>query len=307
MPRAAVEQRDFNSLIRFQNQKGHFVCVGLDTNPDVLEALIAKGLPLGLRKRATMAEKVVAFNKRVIDATEYAAAAYKPNAAFYRRLGHLGPWALKETIQYAHTRVPGAVVIEDAKIADIGNTNEHYAHEVFDYHGADAVTVHPYFGGEAMEPFLKRRNKGIIFLAKTSNPGAAEIQNLVARIPDKGGDTEPIYEHVARLARYQWNTGNNVGLVAGATHPEEAGRVRQIVGPDMFVLSPGVGAQGQTAAEIVPLVMRIGDTGAINSSRDIIFPKGVEPDTHYFDRVRDAAHTLNREIFRAQQSDGVSF
>ena len=288
MPRAAIEQRDFNSLIRFQNQdRGHFVCVGLDTNPDVLEALIAKGLPLGLRKRATMAEKVVEFNKRVIDATEHVAAAYKPNAAFYRRLGHLGPWALKETIQYAHARVPGAVVIEDAKIADIGSTNEHYAREVFDYHGADAVTVQPYFGGEAMKPFLDRRHKGIIFLAKTSNPGSAEIQNLVAQIPDpQGGGTEPIYEHVARLARYHWNANNNIGLVAGATHSEEAGRVRQIVGPDMFVLSPGVGAQGQTAAEIVPLVMRIGIPG-INSS-GYHFPKGVEPDTHYFDRVHDA-------------------
>lgn len=301
MPRAAHAERDFYSLVDRQNANGRYVCVGLDTDPDVIASLIANGLPLGLRKRATMAEKVVAFNRHVIDATADIAAAYKPNAAFYRRLGHLGSWALKETIGYAHTRTPRALVIEDAKIADIGSTNKHYAIEVFDGHGADAVTVHPYFGGEAMSPFLDRRHNGIIFLAKTSNPGAAELQNLVAQIPQgQGGGTEPIYEHVAQLARYYWNANNNVGLVAGATHPEESGRVRTIVGPEMFVLSPGVGAQGQTAAEIVPLVMRIGDTGVINSSRDIIFPKGVEPDTHYFDRVHDAAHTLNREIFRAQ-------
>ena len=301
MPRAARIERDFYSLIGEQNANGKYVCVGLDTDPDVLASLTAKGLPLGVRKRATMAEKMLAFNRHVIDATADVAAAYKPNAAFYRRLGPMGSWALKETIGYAHTRAPRAVVIEDAKIADIGSTNKHYAMEVFDGHGADAVTVHPYFGGEAMSPFLDRRHKGIIFLAKTSNPGSAEIQNLVAQIPDpQGGGTEPIYEHVARLARYHWNANNNIGLVAGATHPEEAGRVRKIVGPDMFVLSPGVGAQGQNAADIVPHVLRRGNIGVINSSRAIIFPKDALPGDGFFQGVRDQALKLDTEIREAQ-------
>lgn len=301
MPRAARIERDFYSLIGEQNANGKYVCVGLDTDPDVLVSLIANGLPLGLRKRATMAEKIVAFNRHVIDATADIAAAYKPNAAFYRRLGHLGSWALKETIGYAHTRAPRAVVIEDAKIADIGSTNKHYAVEVFDGHKADAVTVHPYFGGEAMSPFLDRRHKGIIFLAKTSNPGAAELQNLVAQIPlGQGGGTEPIFEHVARLARYHWNANNNVGLVAGATHPEESERVRQIVGPEMFILSPGVGAQGQSAADIVPRVLRTGDIGVINSSRAIIFPKDVPPEKDFFQGVRGQALKLDFEIREAQ-------
>ncbi len=226
------------------------VSVGLDPDLDRLPEFLADAdLPRW------------AFNRRVIDATHEHAACYKPNAAFYEDAE--GWRALRETVAYAHGK--GVPVLLDAKRADIGNTARKYA-AVLDE--VDAVTVNPYLGQDALQPFLSRPEKGIFVLCRTSNPGGADLQGLEL------STGEPLYRRVAALADL-WNEHGNVGLVVGATTPEELEEVRAEV-PDVPFLVPGVGAQGGDAEAAVEhgLADRRDSAvgvGLVNSSRGIIF------------------------------------
>jgi len=222
------------------------VSVGLDPDPDrIPDHLADADLPRW------------AFNRRIIDATHEHAAAYKPNAAFYEDAD--GWRALRETVAYAHGKdVP---VLLDAKRADIGNTARQYA-GLLDETGADAITVNPYMGRDSLEPFLSRTGTGVFVLCRTSNAGGADIQNLELA---SGGS---VYERVAELAA-DWNDRDNVGLVVGATAPEELEAIRETV-PDLPFLVPGVGAQGGDAEAAVEFGLSDG-VGLVNSSRGIIF------------------------------------
>jgi orotidine-5'-phosphate decarboxylase len=167
------------------------------------------------------------------------------------------------------------VVILDAKRADIGNTNEGYAKFAYDFLGADAITLHPYLGREALKPFLDRVDKGAIILCRTSNPGAGEFQDLLvsksqpAEALAKEG--RPLYQIVAGNVAGEWNYNNNCALVVGATHPTELEIVRRIVG-EMPILIPGIGAQGGDVEKTVKAgVDKNGLNAIINSSRGIIF------------------------------------
>ncbi|QSG14304.1 orotidine-5'-phosphate decarboxylase [Halapricum desulfuricans] len=233
------------------------VSVGLDPDPDRLPEHVADAdLPR------------FQFNRRIIDATHEHAACYKPNAAFYE--GADGWAALAETIAYAHGK--GVPVLLDAKRGDIGNTARQYA-DTLDPDGldADAITVNPYMGRDSLEPFLQREDKGVFVLCRTSNPGGADLQDLEL------SSGEPLYERVAALADL-WNANGNVGLVVGATNPDELESIREIV-PDVPFLVPGVGAQGGDAEAAVEhgLTARWSDAddapgvGLVNSSRGIIF------------------------------------
>lgn len=198
------------------------------------------------------------FNKAIIDATHDLVCAYKPNSAFYEGSGAKGVEQLKLTCDYIRETYPDVVIILDAKRADIGNTNEGYVRYVFDYLGADAVTLHPYLGKEALKPFLDREEKGSIILCRTSNPGAGEFQDAMYKT---------VAEHVAK----EWNGNNNCAIVVGATYPTELEIVRRIVG-DMPILIPGVGAQGGDVEKTVKAgVDSRGKNAIINSSRGIIF------------------------------------
>lgn len=220
------------------------VCVGLDPDMQRLpEHLHEHDLPRW------------AFNRRIIDATHEHAAAYKPNAAFYEDSD--GWRALRETIAYAEGK--GVPVVLDAKRGDIGNTARQYA-SLLDH--ADAITVNPYLGQDSLEPFLSQEEKGVFVLCRTSNTGGADIQDLTL---DSG---ETVYERVADLAA-EWNERENVGLVVGATAPEELQDVRERV-PDLPFLVPGVGAQGGDAEAAVEFGLADG-VGLVNSSRGIIF------------------------------------
>jgi orotidine-5'-phosphate decarboxylase len=220
------------------------VSVGLDPDTDRLpDHLLDEDLPRW------------AFNRRIIDATHEHAACYKPNAAFYEDPD--GWRALVETIAYAHGKdVP---VLLDAKRGDIGNTARQYA-GLLDR--ADAITVNPFMGRDSLEPFLEREEAGVFVLCRTSNPGGADLQNLELE------SGEPVYERVAALAD-TWNRNGNVGLVVGATQPEELEAIRTIV-PDLPFLVPGVGAQGGDAEAAVEHGLADG-VGLVNSSRGIIF------------------------------------
>ncbi|PSP32597.1 orotidine-5'-phosphate decarboxylase [Halobacteriales archaeon QH_10_67_22] len=195
-----------------------------------------------------------AFNRRIIDATHEHAAAYKPNVAFYEDAD--GWRALVETIAYADGKdVP---VLLDAKRADIGNTARQYAQLLDDDGlGADAITVNPYLGRDSLEPFLSRTEAGVFVLCRTSNAGGADLQDLEL------ASGEPLYERVAALADV-WNDAGNVGLVVGATAPEELETVREIV-PDIPFLVPGVGAQGGDAEAAVEFGL---STGIAEQYRD---------------------------------------
>ena len=249
---------------------GSIVSVGLDADPERIPThLHDADLPR------------FAFNRRIIDATAEHAAAFKPNAAFYEDPD--GWQSLEETIAYAHGKdVP---VVLDAKRADIGNTARQYAH-LLDL--ADAITVNPYLGGDALSPFLTRADAGVFVLCRTSNPGGADLQNL-----DLAGGGR-VFERVAELA-VSWNERGNVGLVVGATAPEELETLRERV-PDLPFLVPGVGAQGGDV-EAAATYCTAGGAGLVNSSRGIIFA-GEEAGEDFAAAAGAAARRLKEDLNR---------
>jgi orotidine-5'-phosphate decarboxylase len=228
------------------------LCVGLDTD--------IQRLPVSLRARS---DGIFAFNKAIIDATADLVCCYKPQIAYYASAG--AEEQLQATIAYLHELdVP---VLLDAKRGDIGSTAEHYAREAFERYGADAITVNPYMGYDSLAPYLEYRDKGVFILCRTSNPGGADIQNLLLESGQR------LYEHVAEQAATQWNKYGNMGLVTGATQPAELARIREITG-DMPFLVPGVGAQGGDVAAL----MAAGQGGSliINSSRAVLYASSAE-------------------------------
>ncbi len=200
------------------------LCVGLDPHPADLPELS------GAAARE--------FCLRLIDATAEVALAYKPNAAFFEAFGPQGIAALGEVIAAVPAGIP---VILDAKRGDIASTAEAYARAAFTTLGAHAITLNPYLGRDSIEPFIGDSEKGAFVLCKTSNPGAADLQDLTVQHTAYSVPCM-LYEHVARLAA-EWNTRNNLGLVVGATQLEALARVRAAA-PDLWFLAPGVGAQG---------------------------------------------------------------
>jgi orotidine-5'-phosphate decarboxylase len=228
-------------------ERNTMLCVGLDTD--------SIKIPVHL---AANADAIIDFNRAIIDATHDLVCCYKPQIAYYSSQG--AEEALIETIRYAQSKdVP---VLLDAKRGDIGNTAEQYARELFERFNADAITVNPYMGTDTLAPYLSYEDKGIFVLCRTSNPGGADLQNLML----EGG--RRVYEQVAHLACDQWNKNNNVGLVVGATQPAELARVREITG-DMPFLVPGIGAQGGD----INAMMRatFGQNVIVSSSRGVIY------------------------------------
>jgi orotidine-5'-phosphate decarboxylase len=227
------------------------LCVGLDPDP-------AK-FPAHLRGRD---DAIFAFCADIVDATADLACAFKPQIAYFA--AHRAEDQLEALIAHIHKKHPGVPVILDAKRGDIGSTAEQYAIEAFERFQADAVTVNPYMGRDSIEPWLAHKNKGVILLCRTSNPGGSDIQFL-----DVGG--EKLYERVARLAATEWNTTGQLALVVGATFPAEIDRVRSIV-HDLPLLVPGIGAQGGDIEATVRAGRTADGSGLmINSSRAILY------------------------------------
>lgn len=247
--------RDYTSLVQAQWDAGRFLCVGLDTD---LERLPRSVRALGVR------EALVHFNRQIIDATKDLVCAFKPNTAFYEAHGDLGWNALRETIQYIREQAPEVPVILDAKRGDIGSTNAGYVQAAFGNLQADAITVQPYLGSEAMQPFLDQKEKGIVILCRTSNTGAGELQDLVV-------EGEALYLRIAKLVSREWNTNGNCSLVVGATYPAELREVRAVVG-DMPILIPGIGAQNGDLVKTVQAGKDSRGQGMIvSASRAVIY------------------------------------
>jgi orotidine-5'-phosphate decarboxylase len=261
-------------LARAQRISGSLVCVGLDPDP-------AK-LPQDLQ--SADAQPLLAFNRRIVDATADIAAAYKPQIAFYSALG--AEDQLLASIRYIRERAPNAVIILDAKRNDIGNTAEAYVREAFDRYDADAVTVSPYMGEDSVRPFLARPDRGAILLCRTSNPGAKDFQDLQV-------DGMPLYRRVAERAAGHWNEHHNLMLVVGATYPREMAALRQ-AHPDVPFLVPGIGAQGGDLGATLAAGLDARGAGLlINSSRNIIYAGGGSPTA-----IREAAAELHAAINR---------
>lgn len=228
-----MSKRNFRELLKAQWSRGNFVCVGLDSEFSKIPEFARRS---GNECDVSVANTIVEFNHAIVEATKDLVCAYKPNTAFYEAHGAEGIEALHRTIADIHAIAPDVPVILDAKRADIGNTNAGYVDAAFGFLQADAITVHPYLGAEALQPFLAQAEKGVIVLCRTSNPGAGEFQDLSV-------NGEPLYRFVARRVANEWNKCGNCALVVGATYPDELREVRGLVG-DMPILIPGIGAQG---------------------------------------------------------------
>ena len=255
-------------LVNEIKRKGSYLCVGLDTDlnkiPDHL-----KGDKDGMLK----------FNESIIQATADLCVAYKPNLAFYEQYGEKGWGILKETIQM----IPDScMVIADAKRGDIGNTASYYAKAVFNDLGADAITVAPYMGKDAITPFLEFEDKWTIVLGLTSNPGAADFQYH--------GDT-PLYEKVIRKCA-EWGSPEQLMYVVGATRPDDLANIRAMV-PDHFFLVPGVGAQGGSLSAVSKAALTLDAGLLVNSSRGILYAGGTED---FATDSRKAAFVLQQEM-----------
>ena len=260
-------------LTRAWKRSDSLACVGLD--PDI------ERMP---RHIAAQPSPIFHFNKAIIDATADLVCAYKPQFAHYA--AHEAEDQLERTIEYIHQAHPGVPVILDAKRGDVGNTAERYALEAFGRYGADAVTVNPYLGSDALEPFLRHADKGVVILCRTSNPGARDLQ-------DRMIGARKLYQVVAELAAQRWNSRGNCLLVVGATYPGELAEVRALVG-DMPLLVPGVGAQRGDVAQVVQSGETAQGTGLIiSSSRAILYASSGED---FAGAARAATQQLRGEI-----------
>ena len=265
--------------MRWRNANS-LVCVGLDPEP--------ARFPAHLRERP---DAVFEFCRQIVDATANLVCCFKPQIAHFAALR--AEDALERLIAHIHAVHPGVPVILDAKRGDIGSTAQRYATEAFERYSADAVTLNPYLGRDSVQPFLDRADKGVILLCHTSNPGAADLQELIVRGAD--GAELPLYQHVAATIARDWNTNGNCALVVGATWPEQLAQVRALVG-DLPSLVPGVGAQGGDVEAVVRNgSTRNGDGLIISSSRAILYASAGED---YADAARKAAQSLRDEINR---------
>jgi orotidine-5'-phosphate decarboxylase len=232
-----------DKLLNASRKNKSWLCIGLDPDPELMPAV-----------------DVLQFNKAIIDATHDLVCAYKPNLAFYEATGSVGFAILDKTIKHVPAEIP---VIADAKRGDIGNTARAYARALFSVLGFDAATINPYLGFDSIEPFINCQDKGVFILCRTSNKGATDFQDLRT-------DGLPLYEAVAKKAQ-EWNIHGNIGLVVGATYPEELKKVRSIC-PEMPLLIPGVGAQGgDLASAVVYGADARGEKAIINVSRQILY------------------------------------
>lgn len=255
--------------IRWKQKK--YICVGLDSDYSKIPSVI--------KREYSIEESIVEFNKAIIDATFDLVCAYKFQSSFYEAEGSKGIRALRKTAKYIKRNYPEVPLILDAKRGDTQNSNLGYIKFIFDYLGFDAVTVNPYMGREALQPLLEIKDKGIIVLVKTSNPGAGEFQDLpVGR--------KPLYQVVAKNVAKKWNKNGNLCVVVGATYPKELLMVRKII-RDMPILIPGIGTQGGDLKNTIKYGKGKKSWGMIiNSSREIIFA----------DNPRKEALDLHRQI-----------
>lgn len=246
------------------------LCVGLDPEPGLM--------PDGKENL----DGILEFHRNIIDATSDLAVAYKPNLAFFEVMGAKGWDLFEKTIRLIRDLAPGALIIADAKRGDIGNTAKKYARTFFETFDCDAVTVNPLMGPDTLEPFLEYRERGVIVLGLTSNPGAS---NYIA------SGEQPLYLKIASDVEALNHEFGNLWLVVGATNrSERIGEIRRAA-PGVPFLVPGVGAQG---GNVQDTISNAGLNILINASRSILYAEGYKNDVRK--AAREAASALVHEF-----------
>jgi len=262
------------------------LCVGLDPDPAKLPGAW-RGQP----------ERIFEFCARIVDATADLVIAFKPQIAYFA--AHRAEAQLERLMDHMRANAPAVPIILDAKRGDIGSTAEQYAIEAFERYGADAVTLSPFMGFDSVQPYLTHAGKGAFLLCRTSNPGGDDLQSQrLASVPGQ----PLLYEHVAQLAQGPWNLNGQLGLVVGATYPDEIERVRQLA-PTLPLLIPGVGAQGGDALATVRAGYRQheGRTSGpiiVNSSRAILYASSNDD----FDQAARREALKTREVLEAARA-----
>ncbi len=271
----------YKDIQKIQQRNRSMICLGIDLDPKRMPA-----------DHGGSTKGMFEYAHKVIDATSDLVCAYKPNLAFFEQLGPQGLSLLKLILERVPDYVP---VILDAKRGDIGNTSAHYAKALFDYYGADWVTVNPYMGHDSVRPFLEYKDKGVFILCLTSNAGSQDFQCLEV-------NGRPLYMEVAEKV-VSWNKDSNCGLVVGATHPKQLRDIRAVSG-DMPILIPGVGAQGGSLEEAV-----LGGTdnfrkpAIINVARSVLYASN---EADFAQRARQELLKLNDAVnkLRAEHDKG---
>jgi len=270
-------------LFRNIQRKKSFLCVGLDTDyKKIPKLLLHNEYP------------VFEFNKRIIDATQEYAVAYKPNLAFYEMLGAAGHMSLEMTVTYLRENYPDLYIIADAKRGDIGNTSHMYAHAFFKTLDFDAITLSPYMGRDSISPFLEVDGKWAILLALTSNEGSQDFQQL------KLEDGSRLFEEVITTSA-KWGSVNNIMYVVGATRAEALSGIRKLI-PEHFLLVPGVGSQGGSLQEVSEHGMNDRCGLLVNASRSIIY---ADVTNKFEDAARQEAASLQAQMSEILNKKGL--
>jgi orotidine-5'-phosphate decarboxylase len=276
-------------LIDAERRNQSMLCVGLDPEPSKFPAHLQGDV-----------SKIYDFCAAIVDATADLVISFKPQIAYFA--AHRAEDQLEKLIQHMRSTAPHIPVILDAKRGDIGATAAQYAIEAFERYGADAVTLSPFMGFDSVQPYLAYHGKGAFLLCRTSNPGGDDFQ--AQRLSSVAG--EPLlYEHIAKLAQGDWNTNGQLGLVVGATYPNEIERVRKVA-PHVPLLIPGVGAQGGDAVATVKAGWKQtnGETTApiiVNSSRAVLYASN---GADFADAARKVA-MQTRDVLQAARSLAV--
>lgn len=274
----SAAERDHRSML----------CVGLDPEP--------ARFPGAMKGDAS---RIYDFCAAIVEATADLVVAFKPQIAYFA--AHRAEDQLERLMDHMRRTAPRVPVILDAKRGDIGSTAEQYAREAFERYGADAVTLSPFMGFDSIEPYLKYEGKGAFLLCRTSNRGGDDLQ--ARRLADVPG--EPLlYEHIARQAQGPWNLNGQLGLVVGATYPNEIERVRAVA-PTLPLLIPGVGAQGGDAVATVKAGWRANAQGqttapiVVNSSRAVLYASAQDDYAQAARRVAEATRQQLEDARRA--------
>lgn len=250
------------------------LCVGIDPHPKLMPSHFDAKNP----------DDVLGFCQAIVSVTAPHACAFKPQFAHFAALGMSD--VLMRLIDFIKRTHPSIPVILDAKRGDIGSTADRYAVEAFEVMGADAVTVNPYMGSDTLQPFLKHDDKGVIVLCRTSNPGSGDFQDLVC-------DGEPLFIHVAKRMQALDEGRGCIGLVVGATWPEQLKQVRKVA-PTLPILVPGIGAQGGDLEATLSAGLDQDKLGLlISSSRGINYAAN---DETFRDKAGMAAKTIQVAI-----------
>ncbi len=306
-----MPERDYRELAEGRWGRGNFVCVGIDI--DMKE--IPPSVRVFINGELNVVATIIKFTEMIVDKNVDLAFAFKFNTAHFEALGVRGTEALKQSVAVTHRIAPRTPVIIDGKRGDVHDTNEKYAHALFEEMRADAITINPYFGEKALRPFLERKEKGIFVHCLSSDNGAEEfqcqpvslrrneldeIEKLLGRATHHNG--VPLYEYVAYKVAHSWNKNGNCGLVVGATRSDELREIRKVIGDSMPILSPGIGTQGATAYEAFTAGKNSRGKGLIpSSSRSIIFASNGED---FAEAARRETKKMAEEIHRARLTDG---